>query len=152
LAVIAIKKTIKLRARSIPAFGRAQSIKRGIIMSFARKMVLASAGMLLSVAAFAADVSGNWNLTVESPRGTQNPTMALTQNGEEVSGTYKGMRGEMPVKGTLKGNDLKLSYTVSMQGNEMAINYEGVVNGDNIEGKVVMGQMGEAKFTATRAK
>lgn len=117
-----------------------------------RHLVLAAiAGAATSFSALAADVSGNWNLTVESPRGTQNPTMTLAQKGEEVTGTYKGARGEMPLKGTLKGNDLKLSYTVSMQGNEMTINYEGVVNGDAIDGKVIMGQMGEAKFTAKKA-
>ena len=119
----------------------------------ARKMfIVGAAGVLVSLSALAADVSGNWNLTVETQRGTQNPTMALTQKGEEVTGTYKGMRGEMPVKGTLKGNDLKLSYTVNAQGNEFTINYEGVVKGDTIEGKVIMGQMGEGKFTATKAK
>jgi hypothetical protein len=118
----------------------------------ARMFVVGVAGLLVSLAASAADVNGNWALTVESPRGTQNPTMALTQKGEEVTGTYKGARGEMPVKGTLKGNDLKLSYTVEMQGQSMTINYEGVVAGDNITGKVVMGQMGEAKFTAVKAK
>ena len=117
-----------------------------------RHLVLAAvAGAVASFGALAADVSGNWNLTVESPRGVQNPTMTLAQKGEEVTGTYKGARGEMPVKGTLKGNDLKLSYTVSMQGNEMTINYEGVVNGDAIDGKVIMGQMGEAKFSAKKA-
>jgi hypothetical protein len=121
-------------------------------MLHARKLLIAgAAGALMSFSALAADVSGNWNLTVESPRGTQNPTMVLTQKGEEVTGTYKGARGEMPVKGTCKGNDLKLAYTVSMQGNEMTINYEGVVAGDTITGKVVMGQMGEAKFTAKKA-
>lgn len=122
-------------------------------MSKVRQLLIAgTAAMVASFSAFAADVSGNWNLTVESPRGVQNPTMTLAQKGEEVTGTYKGARGEMPVKGTLKGNDLKLSYTVSMQGNEMTINYEGVVNGDAIDGKVIMGQMGEAKFTAKKAQ
>jgi hypothetical protein len=128
-------------------------ISKGKHMFKVRQLLIAgAAGVLVSFSALAADVTGNWNLTVESPRGTQNPTMALTQKGEEVTGTYKGMRGEMPVKGTLKGNDLKLSYTVSMQGNEMTINYEGVVAGDTIDGKVIMGQMGEAKFTAKKAQ
>jgi len=117
-----------------------------------RQMFVAgAAGLLVSFAASAADVTGNWNLTVENPRGTSNPTMALVQKGEEVTGTYKSQRGEMPVTGTLKGNDLKLSYTVNMQGNSMTINYEGTVDGDSIAGKVVMGQMGEGKFTAKKA-
>jgi len=121
-------------------------------MKVRQLFVAGVAGVLTSFAALAADVSGNWNLTVETQRGTQNPTMTLAQKGEEVTGTYKGARGEMPVTGTLKGKDLKLAYTVSMQGNSMTINYEGVVEGDTITGKVVMGQMGEGKFTAKKAK
>jgi len=107
--------------------------------------------MLTSLSAYAADVSGNWNLTVESPRGTQNPTMTLAQKGEAVSGTYKSARGELPLTGTLKGNDLKLSYTVDMGGNSMTVGYEGVVNGDSIDGKVKFGEMGEGKFSAKKA-
>jgi len=119
----------------------------------ARQVLMAGvAGLLVSFAASAADVTGDWNLAVETQRGTQNPSMSLTQKGEEVTGTYKGMRGEMPMKGTIKGNDLKLSYTINAQGNEFTINYEGVVDGDTITGKVIMGQMGEGKFTATKAK
>jgi len=119
----------------------------------ARQMFVAGvAGLLVSFAASAADVSGNWNLTVETQRGTQNPTMTLAQKGEEVTGTYKGARGEMPIKGTIKGNDLKLAYTISAQGNEFTINYEGVVAGDTITGKVIMGQMGEGKFSAKKAQ
>lgn len=108
-------------------------------------------GVCASLAAFAADVSGNWNLTVESPRGTTNPTMTLTQKGEDVTGTYKSPRGEMPITGTLKGNDLKLSYTVSMGDRSLTIDFVGVVDGDSITGKTVMGQMGEGKFSAKKA-
>lgn len=119
----------------------------------ARQMFVAGvAGLMVSFAASAADVSGNWNLTVETQRGTQNPSMTLVQKGEEVTGTYKGARGEMPIKGTIKGNDLKLAYTISAQGNEFTINYEGVVDGDSIAGKVIMGQMGEGKFSAKKAQ
>jgi hypothetical protein len=118
----------------------------------ARHMIVASvAGLLVSFAALAADVSGNWNLTVESPRGVTNPTMTLVQKGEDVTGTYKSQRGEMPVTGTLKGSDLKLSYTVNAGGQSMTIEYIGVVDGDAITGKTVMGQMGEGKFSAKKA-
>lgn len=118
----------------------------------ARQLIAALvAGCMVSFSALAADVSGKWNLSVETPQGTRTPTMTLAQKGEEVTGTYHSQRGDMPVTGTLKGNDLKLAYTMSMGGQSMTINYEGVVDGDSIAGKIVMGQMGEGKFTAKKA-
>ena len=118
----------------------------------ARQVIAAGiAGCMMSFAALAADVSGNWNLSVETPQGTRTPTMTLVQKGEEVTGSYHSQRGDMPVTGTLKGNDLKLSYTMGAGDRSMTINYEGTVAGDSITGKIVMGQMGEGKFTAKKA-
>ena len=118
----------------------------------ARQLIAAAiAGCMVSFAALAADVSGNWNVTIETPQGARTPTMTLVQKGEEVTGTYHSQRGDMPMTGSLKGNDLKLSYTMGAGDRSMTINYEGTVEGDSIKGKVVMGQMGEGTFTAKKA-
>ena len=109
------------------------------------------AGLMVSISALAADVSGNWNLSVETPQGTRTPTMTLTQKGEELTGTYHSQRGDQPMTGSIKGNAVKLSYTIGGGDRSMTINYEGTLEGDTITGKVVMGQMGEGKFTAKKA-
>jgi hypothetical protein len=118
----------------------------------ARKLILAgAAGLLVSLAAFAADVSGNWNLSIETPQGTRTPTMTLTQKGEELTGTYHSQRGDMPLTGTIKGKEIKFGYTMGGGDRSMTISYEGTVEGDSMSGKMTMGQMGEGKFTAKKA-
>jgi hypothetical protein len=120
-------------------------------MTTVRKLMLASfASLMAAAAAYAADVSGTWKLSVESPRGVRESTLKLTQAGEELTGTLTGQRGDTPVKGTLKGKDLALSYTVDMQGNQMTVKYTGTVEGNTMNGTVAFGDMGGGKFTGTK--
>jgi hypothetical protein len=114
-------------------------------------VVAGVAGAVVSLAAMAADVSGNWNLSVETAQGTRTPTMTLAQKGEELTGTYHSQRGDQPLTGSIKGKDVKFSYTIGGGDRSLTINYEGTLDGDTIAGKVVMGQMGEGKFTAKKA-
>ena len=115
-----------------------------------KRMLGVVTGLLAAAAALAADVSGTWTLSVESPRGTRESTLVLTQAGEELSGTMKTQRGDTPVKGTLKGNALVLSYELDMQGNKMAVKYDGTVDGNAMSGTVSFGDMGGGKFTGKK--
>jgi hypothetical protein len=101
-------------------------------------------------AADAAKVAGEWNLTVESPNGTGTPTVTFKQDGETLTGTYKGRFGESPLKGTVKGNEIKFSITISPQGQDLVIEYTGTVDGDTMKGKAKFGEMGEGNFTGKK--
>ncbi len=103
-----------------------------------------------AVAADNANVAGEWSLTVESPQGTGNPSVILKQDGENLTGTYKGRLGETPLKGTIKGNDIKFSFTVSPQGQDLTIEYSGTVDGDTMKGKAKFGEYGEGNFTGKK--
>ena len=100
--------------------------------------------------AWAADVTGSWAMTVESPMGTGNPSFNLEQKGEAVTGTYKGQLGEAKVNGTVKGNDITLNYSIDAQGQSLTITYKGTVDGNNMTGKVSFGEMGEGSFKGTK--
>jgi hypothetical protein len=117
-----------------------------------RKLLVAAVTLGVVVAAYAADtnVTGTWNMTTETQRGTRNASMVLTQSGENVTGTYKGQRGDLPISGTIKGAALSLSYKLEIQGNELEVKYVGTVSGDTMSGTVAMGQMGEGKFTGKK--
>jgi len=67
------------------------------------------------------DVTGTWELTVETPQGTGNPTIVLKQEGEKLTGVYKGRFGEVNLQGSVKGNDITFSITVNAQGTELTI-------------------------------
>lgn len=92
-------------------------------------------------------IDGTWKLTVETSAGTGTPTMVLKQNGEtEITGTYTGRFGELPVKGKRDGN----KFTISFEVQGMEITYSGTLDGDNMSGTLKLGDMGDGKFTGKR--
>jgi len=123
-------------------------------MNIARRLLVASlaAVAFLSSVAIAADanVTGKWTMTVTSQAGTGSPTFDLKQEGDTVTGTYKGALGEAPVTGSVKGNDLTLNIKISAQGQELAVVYSGKIEGDSVSGKVSLGEMGEGTFTGKK--
>ena len=93
-------------------------------------------------------IDGTWKLTVETSAGSGTPTMVLKQNGEtEITGTYTGRFGEMPVKGKRDGNKFTISFEV--QGTE--ITYSGTLDGNTMQGTMKMGEMGEGTFKGSRS-
>jgi hypothetical protein len=123
-------------------------------MNMLRRMMLVSVAALgaLSLNAIAADadVTGTWTMTVETMAGTGNPVFKLTQKGSDVTGTYQGQLGEADVKGTVKGNAVELTYTINAQGMELKVVYSGTVEGDTMQGKVALGDLGEGTFTGKK--
>ena len=114
-------------------------------------LLIATVAVAIPVpAADAAKVAGEWNLTVESPNGTGTPTVNFKQEGEDLTGTYKGRAGETAVKGTIKGNEIKFTATISAQGQEIQLDYSGTVDGDTMKGKVKFGEFGEGNFTGKK--
>lgn len=99
----------------------------------------------------AASISGVWNFSVETPNGTGNPVFTLKQEGEQVTGTYKGQLGEGPINGTLKGSDVKLVVKLNFQGQDLEIIYTGKVEGpSSMMGKVQLGGLGEGTWSAKK--
>jgi hypothetical protein len=99
----------------------------------------------------AENISGVWNFMVEAPQGTGTPVFTFKQDGENLTGTYKGALGEAPLTGTVKGNDVKFSIKVTVQGQALTVAYTGKVEGkDKMKGTVVLGDFGEAKWTAKK--
>jgi hypothetical protein len=123
-------------------------------MNSLRRMLLAvsAAAVFLTTSAIAADanVTGEWDMTVESPAGTGTPHFSLKQDGASISGTYKGALGEAPVTGSVKGNAVVIQFRVEAQGMEMDVIYKGTVDGAAMSGTVTLGDFGEGKFTGKK--
>ncbi|HZQ48176.1 MAG TPA: hypothetical protein VFC07_14265 [Verrucomicrobiae bacterium] len=120
--------------------------------AFAALLVIMFAVVIPATAADNAKVAGEWKFTVESPNGTGTPTVTFKQDGETLTGTYKGRLGELPLNGTIKGNDIKFSVKASIQGQDLQIDYTGQVDGDSMKGKINFGGMAEGSFTGNRAE
>jgi hypothetical protein len=105
---------------------------------------------VLTAGAQTVNVSGNWKLTLETPNGAASPSLVLKQEGEKLTGTYKGRFGESPLEGTVKGKDIKFTVKVNAQGQEFVLEYTAAVEGDTMKGKAKFGDMGEADFTGKK--
>jgi hypothetical protein len=123
-------------------------------MNSLRRMLLAvsAAAVFLTTSAIAADanVTGEWDLIVESPAGTGTPHFSLKQEGTTITGNYKGALGEAPVTGSVKGNAVTIKFHVEAQGMEMEVSYVGTVDGAAMSGTVTLGDFGEGKFTGKK--
>jgi hypothetical protein len=95
-------------------------------------------------------ITGVWNATVETAQGSGNPVFTFKQDGEKLTGTYKGTFGEAPLTGTLKGSDISFSFKVSVQDQSMEVSYTGKVEGNSMRGKAKLGELGEADWTAKK--
>jgi hypothetical protein len=105
---------------------------------------------ILTVGAQSTNVTGNWKLTIETPNGTGNPSVVFKQEGEKLTGTYKGRFGDSALEGSVKGKDIKFSFKVNAQGQEIQVEYAGTVDGDTMKGKAKFGDMFEGNFTGKK--
>ncbi|NBO65588.1 MAG: hypothetical protein EBU88_12240 [Acidobacteria bacterium] len=97
------------------------------------------------------DLTGTWNLEVETAQGSGRPTLVIKQSGDGLSGQYQGMLGEAPLTGRLNGNQFELSFKVSGQV-EGTVVYNGTTDGTKMQGKVSLAGIGEGTFTGQRGK
>jgi hypothetical protein len=102
-------------------------------------------------AAAQVNITGDWDMTIESPQGANTVKVTLTQDGEKVTGLFKSQMGELPFTGTITGVDLKFGFSLPIQGQSLDITMTGKVDGQTLAGKVQFGGFGEGDWTAKRA-
>jgi hypothetical protein len=97
------------------------------------------------------NITGDWSVAVETSAGSGNPSFTFKQEGENLTGMYKGQLGEGPLTGTVKGADIKFTIKVNAQGQDLTIVYTGTIESkDSMKGKVVLGELGEGTWTGKR--
>ena len=102
-------------------------------------------------AAGSVNITGAWAFAVETAAGSGSPTFTFKQDGENLTGTYKGQFGEAPLTGTVKGSDVKFTVKVNAQGQDITIIYTGKIeNKDSMKGNASFGELGEGNWTAKR--
>jgi len=91
---------------------------------------------VLLASAQTADVSGEWELIIQSPRGEMTSTAKFVQDGEKLTVTMTGPRGrDTTGEGTIKGNAVQWSVTrTGPEGDEFTVKYSGTVDGSAMSG------------------
>jgi len=110
---------------------------------------------VFSLAALAADVSGTWKASMETPNGAMENTFAFKVEGDKLTGTVTmGPMGEGAIsEGKVDGDNVSFAVVREFNGNQFRINYKGKVSGDEMKlsGEVV-GMDRTFEMTAKRAK
>jgi hypothetical protein len=107
--------------------------------------------LAVSALAQSVNVSGDWEVTINSPQGARTSNVSFKQEGEKLTGVFKGTRGELPLEGTVKGKEIKFSYTIKFQDQDLPITMTGNVDGDAMKGDADFGGFAQGDWTGKRA-
>lgn len=109
-----------------------------------------SAVALASVALFAADVSGTWNVEGDVYGHPVKFSCALKQDGETLSGTATLEGKDVPVTGSVKENTVTFEYDSDAQGTVYHLVFTGTLGEDGgLTGTIAVAGV-EGTFTAKK--
>ena len=95
-------------------------------------------------------VDGSWKITVNSPMGKQESTLALTASGTTLTGTQSAQGNTADIKdGKVDGDNVSWSNSITTPF-PMTLEFTGAVSGDSIKGKVKAGSFGSFDFEGAR--
>jgi len=118
------------------------------------KWLLFSLAILsLALTAAAADVTGTWKGTAQTPAGSAERTFNFKVDGNKLTGdTSSDVFGKSVIQdGAIDGDNISFTLTVSFQGNEAKVNYRGKVKGDQIDFTVEIPALNQTiQYTAKR--
>jgi hypothetical protein len=117
-------------------------------MKYALVLTLVFASILA-----AADISGKWKGTAETPVGTVERTFVFKVDGSKLTGETTSDRfGKSTIEdGKIDGDNVTFTVTISLDGNEMKASYKGKVSGDTIKFTVeIPGVDQTIEYTAKR--
>lgn len=97
------------------------------------------------------DLSGKWNLMVDTPAGPGTPVLVLKQDGQKLTGTYTGRYGTSQVNGTVKDDDIVFELTMNAEGETVKVVYRGKVeNSASMKGEVEFGEFGNGTWKGVK--
>ena len=102
------------------------------------------------VAQSAPNVTGTWEITSESPRGTRTQTFTFTQDGAKLTGSTQMRDNTVEIKdGKVDGNQITFTVEFGMGDRTFSQTYKATVTGDAMEGTITTPR-GETPFKGAR--
>jgi len=100
------------------------------------------------------DISGVWEMTLQTQRGDINTEITFTQKEGAITVTMANPMGqEMKGEGTVKENGAEWKFTVpTPDGGEFVIVFKAQIEGEKMTGEASMGEFGSSPFTAVKKK
>jgi hypothetical protein len=97
-----------------------------------------------------ARVAGRWDITINFVHGTGNYTAFFEQEGQKLTGTYRGQFIEGALDGKIQADEIHFRGTLKIEGTRLFYNFTGTVNDSEMKGTVTMEEYGEAQWTAKK--
>jgi hypothetical protein len=122
---------------------------------YLRRLIPAAFVLLATVAsAFAADISGKWTASFDTPIGQQNYTYEFAVKDGVLTGKAKSDNGESVLRdGKVDGSKVTFAETLKFQDMEIEIRYTGtIVSNDEIKFSRQVGDFATEELVAKRAK
>lgn len=118
------------------------------IMKTSFRCAIALAALTLCVC-FAADVDGKWTAQVEGRNGTRTETLMLKADGNTLTGSLQGGRGEgiQISNGALDGNNVSFSVVREFGGNQVTQQYKGMLSNGELKLTMSGGRRGPVDLT-----
>jgi hypothetical protein len=118
-----------------------------------------SASLVLLVASLtpfagqAPNVIGSWDIMIDSPQGQNKAVLVIKKDGDKLSGTLKGARGERPLESiSVTGTEITFTMKANIQGQDMIFTYKGKAEKDSMKGNADFGGFAEGTWSAVPHK
>ena len=90
-------------------------------------------------------------MTIETPQGTQTPTVTITGMAGDLSGNFGGPTGDLDFDSiSADGDTVEFQVTIDIGGSDLVMTFTGTVDGDSLSG-VFATDFGDFPATAERS-
>ena len=96
------------------------------------------------------NLNGEWNVRIQFLSGEAQHSLRFEQEGTTLSGTYRSQYGAEPLQGTVHGNVVQIQTNIRYEGQGVEYRFEGIINGDEIQGDLDLGEYWQASWKAKK--
>jgi L-seryl-tRNA(Ser) seleniumtransferase len=97
-----------------------------------------------------ATVNGRWDVRIDFIHGTVQHVLLLEQKGNALAGTHFLEHVQSDLEGAISGSNVKFRSRQRYEGSSIGYRFDGELKGNQIAGKLNLGEYGIARFTATK--
>ena len=94
---------------------------------------------------------GSWNMTIETPLGTQEPTLIVSGDASGLMGMMSSPQGDVELTEMSWSDDGTLGFVMDIEagGQSLSLTFSGMVDGDTLTGAFAS-DFGDMEANATR--